>query len=583
MEKRGGRFLLEPIELASLGTPEEFTDEQLMIARMTEDFVKGRVWPVMDELEANPLSHTVGLLKDAGELGLLGADVPEAYGGVGLDKISATLITEKLALGRSFALSHGAHVGIGTLPIVFFGSEAQKQTYLPALATGEKLAAYALTEPSSGSDALGAKTTAKLTEDGQHYVLNGEKQWITNAGFADVFIVYAKVDGKHFSAFIVERNFAGISTGVEEKKMGIKGSSTRTLILDNVKVPVANLLGEIGKGHLIAFNILNMGRFKLAAGTVGTAKRAIELSATYANTRKQFGQPIARFGLIQQKLADMAIQTFALESVVYRIAGLFEAGLAGSEQADGATVAKQIGDYAIECSIAKVLGSEILDFVVDEGVQIHGGYGYMHEYEIEQLYRDSRINRIFEGTNEINRLLIPGTLLRKALKGELPLMDVFTKLTKQLIAYVPPTNSAEPLAEAGRLTENIKQIFLLTAGVAVDKYGQQLSDQQEIMQALADIIIQLFAAESAVCRAQKHLQSQGADKAALASDYATVYTHQAIKHITHSAEQALAHLATGDTLRTQLAILQKLTRHEAIDLIRYKQRIAKRVLEAEKY
>lgn len=585
MKKQGGRFLVEPLDLTSLCTPEEFHEEQFMIARMTEDFVKEQVWPVLEEIEAQQFSHTLQLLRKAGELGLLGADVPEAYGGFGLDKVSSTLITEKLALGRSFALSHGAHVGIGTLPIVFFGNEQQKQKYLPQLATGQKFAAYALTEPSSGSDALGAKTTATLSDDKQFFILNGEKQWITNSAFADLFIVYAKIDGKHFSAFIVESDFPGVSTGPEEKKMGIKGSSTRTLILDHAKVPAENLLGEVGKGHLIAFNILNIGRFKLAAGTVGTAKRAIELSARYAKERKQFGKPIASFGLIQEKLAEMAICTYALESCVYRIAGLFESELAGVEQADGFTIAQQIADFAVECSIAKVLGSEVLDYVVDEGVQIHGGYGYMSEYEIENLYRDARINRIFEGTNEINRLLIPSILLRKALKGELPLLEAMQELQEELLAFTPALfEEDEAILEAEqRLVEQAKKIFLMTAGIAAETYGEALTEQQEIVRDLADLVIEIFAMESSYARAVKALATHGKKRAAAKTDYAIAYCHGAIARMEQIARHAITAMTTGDEQRTQLTALRRLTRYQPINQVTLKRRIAGRIIEAGKF
>ncbi len=415
--------------------------------------------------------------KKAGELGLLGADVPEAYGGLALDKISSSLITEKFSRAGGFSITHGAHVGIGSLPIVFFGNEEQKEKYLPKLATGELIAAYALTEPSSGSDALGAKATAKLNDAGTHYILNGEKQWITNSAFADVFVVYAKIDGEHFSAFIVEREYPGVSTGPEEKKMGIKSSSTRTLVLEDAEVPVENLLGEKGRGHVIAFNILNVGRYKLAVGGVGGSKRALELAAKYANERKQFQTPISSFTLTQEKLATIASKIYANESAVYRTVGLFEqrmGALSDEQLQDGREVARAIAEYQIECSMTKYMATELLDYAADEAVQLHGGYGFMQEYEVERIYRDSRINRIFEGTNEINRLIVPGTLLKKALKGELPLLEKAQGLQEELMMMMPEEVGTEALEQEKYLLRNAKKMILLGAGLAAQKYGKKI-------------------------------------------------------------------------------------------------------------
>ncbi|GGA47528.1 putative acyl-CoA dehydrogenase [Kroppenstedtia guangzhouensis] len=582
---KGGSYLLEEHSLEDVYTPEEFSEEHKMIGKTTEDFAKENVLPVLEEIENHNFDHTVRLLKQAGELGLLGADVPESYGGLGLDKISSTLITEKIAPARSFALSHGAHVGIGSLPIVFFGNKEQKEKYLPSLASGEKFAAYALTEPGSGSDALGAKTVAKLSEDGKHYLLTGEKQWITNSAFADIFVVYAKVDGEKFTAFIVEKDFPGVSTGPEEKKMGIKGSSTRTLILDEAKVPVENVLGEVGKGHLIAFNILNIGRYKLGVGCVGSSKRAIEISAKYANERKQFKTPIAQFPLIQEKLATMSAKTYALESVIYRLAGFFEKGLAHLEQAEGAEAAKAIAEYALECSIAKVFGSEVLDYVVDEGVQIHGGYGFMQEYEIENMYRDSRINRIFEGTNEINRLLIPSTLMRKTMKGELPFMEKAAGLQEELLMMMPTLSEEEPapLEEEAKMIENAKKIFLMTAGLAVEKYQMDLEKEQEILRDVADIAIEIFAMESGYLRAKKALEKEGLNQAQAKIDLTAAYVYEAFPRVEQKAKHILTSMEEGDVLRTQVSILKKLTRFEPINEVKLKRTIAKRVLEAERF
>lgn len=583
---KGGSFLVEDITCEQVFTPEDFTDEHMMIAKTTEDFVVNEVVPVLDEIEQHQFDISRRLLTEAGELGLLGADVPEKYGGIGLDKISSSLITEKFARAGSFSLSYGAHVGIGSLPIVFFGNEEQKKKYLPDLATGNKIAAYALTEPGSGSDALGAKTTAVLNEAGTHYVLNGEKQWITNSAFADVFIVYAKVDGEHFTAFIVEKEFEGVSTGPEEKKMGIKGSSTRTLILEDALVPKENLLGEIGKGHIIAFNILNVGRYKLGVGCIGGAKRGIELAASYANERKQFKQPIARFTLIQEKLASMATATYAAESSIYRTGGLFEerlGSLTEEEQNDGREVAKAIADYAIECSLNKIVGSETLDFVVDEAVQIHGGYGFMAEYEVERMYRDSRINRIFEGTNEINRLLVPGTILRKTMKGELPLLQKATALQSELMMLMPEEVGDGVLEQEKYLLKMAKKIFLMVAGTGVQKYQQKLQEEQELLANVADIVSEIFSMESVILRTEKAINKTGIDANEQKLLMTQVYCQEAFNRIEAHAKESLIAIEEGDTLRTMLSILRKLTRHTPINVIAKKRQIAERILQENCY
>lgn len=583
---RGGSFLIEDATPDQVFTPEEFTEDQKMFAKTTENFVVNEVVPVLGEIENHNFDHTVRLLRQAGDLGLLGASVPEKYGGIGLDKISTSLITESFARGRSFALSYGANVGIGTLPIVFFGNEEQKKKYLPSLAAGEKIAAYALTEPTSGSDALGAKTVAKLTEDGKHYLLTGEKQWITNSAFADVFIVYAKIDGEQFTAFIVEKEYDGVSTGPEEKKMGIKGSSTRTLILDEAKVPVENVLGEIGKGHVIAFNILNVGRYSLAIGCVGSSKRAIELAVKYAKERKQFKTPIANFNLIKAKLANMSIRTYVAESTVYRTGGLFEdrMGQLSEEELDnGIEVAKSIAEYAIECSINKVFGSETLDFVADEAVQIHGGYGFMSEYEVENIYRDSRINRIFEGTNEINRLLIPGTLVRKAMKGELNLLGAAAGLQEELLMLMPTEVEDEPLAQEKQYLEMSKKLFLMIAGSGVQKYEQELEKEQEILSNIADMVIELYGMESAILRTEKAIEKNGLEKEAQKLDMTCVYVQEALQRMETWSRESLSAMEEGDTLRTMLSIVRKLTRHNPINTVSIKRDIANRLIEAEKY
>ncbi len=503
----GGGFLFAPVGSAPFAAPEGFSEEQRQMARTVLDFARERVRPAGGALERDKVATNVALLREAGELGLLMIDVPEAYEGLGLDKVTSRIVSENLAWGNaSFSVSYGGHVGIGTLPIVFFGTEAQKRKYLPALAAGRLLACYALTEPGSGSDALGARTTAVLEPDGRHYRLSGTKQWITNAGFADIAVVFAKVDGDKFSAFIVDlKSTPGVSTGAEEKKMGIHGSSTRQLVLEEARVPAENLLGEVGKGHQIAFNILNIGRLKLAAGCAGGAKAVLEASTEYAKTRRQFGRPIAEFGAIRKKLAEMAAAAFGAETVVYRTAGLFDAALADLDKraADaGRRAAHAIEECAIEASVSKVYASEQLDFVVDEGVQIHGGYGYMREYLVEEAYRDSRINRIFEGTNEINRLLIPDRLLRRAGRGELPLAAVLGELPARIgRAVTEPAPAADDLLAWGcYAVEGAKLLGLAAAGRAIQRYAAQLEQQQQVAMAIADLVIDLFALDSVVGR-----------------------------------------------------------------------------------
>ncbi|WP_101843158.1 acyl-CoA dehydrogenase family protein [Halobacillus sp. Marseille-P3879] len=583
---KGGGFLVEDLAAADVITPEDFTDEHKMIAKTTEDFVLGEVVPKIDNLENHEFEHSVDLLKKAGELGLLGADVPEEYGGLQLDKISSSLITEKFSRAGGFSVTHGAHVGIGSLPIVFFGNEEQKQKYLPVLATGEKIAAYALTEPGSGSDALGAKTTAKLNEAGTHYILNGEKQWITNSAFADVFVVYAKIDGEKFTAFIVERDFKGVSTGPEEKKMGIKSSSTRTLVLEDAEVPVENVLGEAGRGHVIAFNILNVGRYKLAIGGVGGSKRALELAVKYANERKQFKTPISSFPLIQEKLASIAANTYANESSVYRTVGLFEQSMGKLSQEqlnDGKEVAKVIAEYAIECSLNKVFGTELLDFAADEAVQIHGGYGFMQEYEVERIYRDSRINRIFEGTNEINRMIVPGTLLKKAMKGELPLLQKAQKLQEELMTLMPEEPGDEALEQEKYLLKNAKKIALLAAGLAAQKYGEKLENEQELLVNIADITGELYNMESAVLRTEKAILKDGEEKNAQKLLYTQIYVQEAFNRIEAHAKETLIAAESGDSLRMMLGALRKLTRHTPTNVIRKKREAAQTLITAQKY
>jgi alkylation response protein AidB-like acyl-CoA dehydrogenase len=583
---KGGSFLIEDASYENVFTPEDYTDEQKMIAKTTEDFVVNEVLPQVEHIENHEFDRSVKLLKQAGEIGLLGADVPEEYGGLGLDKVSSALIAEKMSRCGGFSITHGAHVGIGSLPIVLFGNEEQKQKYLPDLATGEKLAAYALTEPGSGSDALGAKTTAKLNAEGTHYVLNGEKQWITNAGFADVFVVYAKIDGEHFSAFIVEREYPGVSTGAEEKKMGIKSSSTRTLILQDAQIPKENLLGEAGKGHIIAFNILNIGRYKLGVGAVGGSKRAFEVTVQYANQRQQFKTPISQFNLTKEKISTMASKLYAAESSVYRTVGLFEdrmSQLTEEEVKDGLEVAKSIAEYAIECSLNKFFATEVLDYIADEGVQIHGGYGFMAEYEIERIYRDSRINRIFEGTNEINRLLVPGTFIRKALKGELPLFQKAQALQEEMVMLMPEEPGDEPLAQEKYLVKNAKKIGLLAAGLAAQKFGKSLEKEQEILVNIADIISNAYAMESAVLRTEKAIAKNGLEKNKQKLLYTQIFCQEAFNEIEQHAKETLVATEQGDALRMLTSALRKFTRHTPINVIAKKREASEKLIDAEKF
>ncbi|QCR33410.1 acyl-CoA dehydrogenase family protein [Lysinibacillus sp. SGAir0095] len=583
---KGGSFLIEDVELDRVITPEDFTDEQKMIAQTTTDYVENEVKPVVENLEHHEFEHSVRLLKKAGELGLLAADVPEEYEGLELDKISSALIAEKMSPAGGFSITHGAHVGIGSLPIVLFGNHEQKSKYLPKLASGELIAAYALTEPGSGSDALGAKTVAKLNEEGTHYVLNGEKQWITNAGFADVFVVYAKIDGDKFTAFIVERNFPGVSVGAEEKKMGIKSSSTRTLILEDAEVPVENLLGEVGRGHVIAFNILNIGRYKLGVGTVGASKRALELAVAYTNQRQQFKTPLSSFNLTKEKIATMASQLYASESLNYRTVGYFEdrlSQLSAEEQKDGKAIAGAIAEYAIECSIAKVFGSETLDYISDEAVQLHGGYGFMAEYEVERIYRDSRINRIFEGTNEINRLIVPGTFMKKALKGELPLLQVAQKLQEELLMLMPEEIGDEPLAQEKYLVKNAKKIGVLVAGVAAQRFGAKLEAEQEVLVNIANIANQLYAMESAVIRTAKAIEREGVEKSKQKILYTEIFCQEAFAEIEKEAKETILASVDGDAGKMTLSALRKLTRSNPYNLILKKREASVKLIEAEKY
>jgi len=583
----GGSFLLEERKPDEVFTPEDFTEQHQLIGQTAEEFAVNEILPNAEKIEHKDFSISRDLVKKAGDLGLSAVEIPEAYGGLEMDKVTAAVIADHIAKYAGFATTWGAHSGIGLLPIVYFGTEEQKKKYLPRLAAGEIVGAYALSEASSGSDALHCRARAQLSPDGSHYVLNGEKMWITNAGFADLFTVFAKVDGEKFTAFLVERTFPGFSVGAEEHKMGIRGSSTCPLILNDCKVPAENLLGEIGKGHVIAFNILNVGRFKLGAMCVGGARVSLENAIGYAKQRKAFNKVIADFGLVREKLANMAVLIYVGESLVYRTVGMMDVALAEVDKSspDAAKeTRKAIEEYAVECSILKVWGSEMIDYVVDETVQVYGGYGFVEEYPAERAYRDARINRIFEGTNEINRLIITGFLLKRAMSGQLPLMPAIKKLMDEVLAGPSVGEELEgPLADECKLVAQAKKLGLFVSGVATQKYMQAIQDQQEVMGAIADIVIETYAMESAVLRAQKMVESQGDAAAALPIAMTRVYLAQAMDKVESAAKKIIAAVAEGDMLRTQLAILRRLAKHEPFNTIELRQQIAQKMIERGKY
>jgi alkylation response protein AidB-like acyl-CoA dehydrogenase len=585
---KGGEFLVKESNPMDIFTPNDLNEEQQMILQATVDFLDNEVMPKHEYIEKQEPGLTEELLNKAGELGLLGLAIPEEFGGLGKDFNTNSLVVETFAKARSFTLSWGAHVGIGTLPIVYFGNEAQKAHYLPKLASGELKACYCLTEPGSGSDALGAKTRADLSEDGKYYILNGQKMWITNSGFADVFIVFAKVDGDKFTGFIVEKGMEGLSLGAEEKKMGIKGSSTRQVFLENVKVPVENLLGEIGKGHLIAFNILNVGRYKLAAGSLGGAKEVLGMAAKYANERQQFKTPIANFGAIQYKLAEMAIQTYALESACYRASDLidnYEKLLLSEGKDFTSAILGAADEYAIECAFLKVHGSEVLDFVVDEAVQIHGGMGFSEETQVAGAYRDARINRIFEGTNEINRLLTVDQLLKRAMGGKIDLMGPAMAVQKELMS-VPDFGSDDEgsaLAKEAKAVKNAKKAILMVAGAAVQKLMTKLKHEQEILMNIADMIIELFAMESTLLRVEKKIAIEGEANAEMEIAIAKVFISDAVERVNLHGKHALQSFAEGDELRMMLMGLKRFTKLDPFNTKAARRAIATRISEEQKY
>ncbi len=583
----GGSFLLESRRTDEVFTPEDFTEQQQLIGQTAQEFTVNEILPNVEKMEHKDFSISRDLLKKAGDLGLSGVEVPEAYGGLELDKVTAAVIADHIAQYAGFATTWGAHTGIGMLPLVYFGTDEQKRKYLPRLAAGEIVGAYALSEASSGSDALNCRSRAQLTPDGKHYLLNGEKMWITNAGFADLFTVFAKIDGEKFSAFLVEKTFPGISIGGEEHKLGIRGSSTCPVILNDCKVPVENLLGEIGKGHIIAFNILNVGRFKLGAMCIGGARVSLESAIGYAKQRKAFNKVIADFGLVREKIANMAAMIYVGESLVYRTVGMMDGALSEIDKSSAEAIKetrKAIEEYAVECSIIKVWASEMVGYVVDESLQIYGGYGFVEEYPAERAYRDARINRIFEGTNEINRLIITGFLLKRAMSGQLPLMPAIKKLMDEVLSGPSLSDDLEgPLAEERKIVGQAKKLGLFAAGAATQKYMQTIQDQQEIMGAIADMTIETYAMESAVLRAQKIAETKGEAAAAIPVAMTRVYLTQAMEKVESAAKKIIAAVADGDMLRTQLAILRRLAKYEPFNTIELRQEIAHKVIDRGKY
>ena len=584
---KGGEYLIAEVACEDIFTPEDFSDEQRQFAETTEQFVEKEIVPHLEEIENQNFDLVVEGMRKCGEIGLLMMDAPEEYGGLELDKASSMLVAEKISVGGSFSVAYAAHTGIGTLPLIYYGTDQQKEKYLEKIISGEWCAAYCLTEPGSGSDALGAQASAVLSEDGTHYILNGIKQFITNGGFAELFTVFAKIDKEHFTAFLVEKGFEGLVVGPEEKKLGIKGSSTTQIILDNCKVPVENLLGEAGKGHKIAFNVLNVGRFKLGAGVTGAAKMALVTGIKYANERKQFKRKISSFGAIAEKIADLTADLFASESLVYRLAGLLDNKLATIDKGiDDYYVEYQKGieEYAPECGISKVFCSEVLARTVDEVVQIHGGYGYVSEYPAERYYRDERINRIFEGTNEINRLLIPGMILRKAMKGELPLQAEAMKAFESLMTpSFDELDDSVIFAAEKELIKNLKTLFLILSGVGVQKFMDKIADEQEILMAAADIAIQIFALESTVLRAEKHFTKASENRKELLKAAVKVFAFSATEITGSAAKKGAFYVEEGDTLTMILSGIRRFAKYDATGLLAAKRLLATAACEEEKY
>ena len=578
----GGSFLIEDLSPQDVFTPEDLSAEQRQIAEMTANFAEEKILTQVPEIEAKNFAVSRELMRQAGELGLLGVDVPEEYGGLELDKVTSALIADKIAVSGSFSVTFSAHAGIGTLPLMWYGTAEQKAKYLSKIASGEWIAAYALSESSAGSDAMNIRTQAKLTPDGRHYVLNGEKMWISNAGMANIFTVFAKIDGEKFTAFLVEAGTPGLTVAAEEHKLGIRGSSTCPLRLEECKVPVENLLGEAGKGHHIAFNVLNVGRYKLAAAAIGGARKAFRDGVRYARERVAFGKPITSFGLIQEKIADCAAGIYAGEALVYRTVGAIDVALQGLDKhaADYTQeVQKRIEEFAVECSILKVWGSEMLDRVVDQTLQLHGGYGYVEEFPAERSYRDARINRIFEGTNEINRLIITGWMIKRAMQGRLALLPAIKRVMDEVMAGPSVRDSFDgPLAEERALLSSAKKLGLFCAGSASQRFGTDLAEQQEVMGALADVLIEVLALESTILRTEKMAGSND-----LAVKMAKYYAARSFRIVETAAERVLATVAEGDMLRTQMAIFRRLAKHEPVNTVTLGREIAAVMVEAGRY
>jgi alkylation response protein AidB-like acyl-CoA dehydrogenase len=584
---KGGSFLLESPLPQDVFTPADLTDDQKLIGQTAEEFVTKEVMPLVKDLENKKPGLMAEMVRKGAELGIMSGGIPEEYGGAGLDKIATTVLTEKLSIYGGFAVTHGAHAGIGTLPIVYFGTEEQKKKYLPKLASAEMIGAYCLSEPQAGSDAQNSLTRAELNKEGTHYILNGQKMWITNGGFADLYIVFAKIDGEKFTAFIVERACAGCKPGNEEHKMGIHGSSTTPVFLENCKVPKENVLHEIGRGHIVAFNVLNAGRFTLGASAVGGSKYVLISASKYAKERKAFGKQIGEFGLMKEKLAEMAIQLFAVESMVYRSAGNMESAMAAAAASGGDKIQstmKVLEEYAIESSIAKVYGSEMLDFVVDEGVQIFGGYGFHEDYPVCRAYRDSRINRIFEGTNEINRMLIIQMLMKRAMAGQLALIPAAMKLADEILAGPSFEEAPEGvLADEARVVANAKKMFLQAAGGAVQKFREKLAEEQELIAALSNIVMEIYAMESCLLRAQKAAAAKGEKAAQTMIDAARVFIADAAERVEHEARRAVTAVNEGDMLTTQMAVLKRFGKRAPVDTIALRRGVAAAIQAQDRY